>query len=169
MRNVLFVRLNELYFRADQALILGNWYELHLMRISAKRLRYSMELYQICFDSDFRKKIDTLKAIQDQLGKIQDCGMMIEYFGKNLRQKDMENKDQETPDRHSVNEFLSDEITRLGKLRDELYSNFLVFWNDLNQKQFLEKLLALIDKTFRMKVDLTKDLNLMERVFIDEL
>ncbi len=171
MRNALPARMDEFYSRHSQALIPGNWNDLHRLRISAKRLRYSMELYQNCFESDFANTIESVKTIQDNLGKIQDCGMMIAFYEDILRQTsvDKDVKDQPEPSRDNPSEFIAAEIERLREVRDKRFADFLIFWNELNRRQFREKLLALIDKTFRMKADQTGDLNLMERIFIDSL
>lgn len=171
MRNVLPARIDELYSRQSQALIPGNWNDLHGMRISAKRLRYSMELYQICFEKDFKKTIDTVKAIQDHLGKIQDCGMMIAYFEEIQRQSSAvtEAKFQSAQAKCVNADFVSGEIGRLRGLREKRFADFLVFWKEMNRLQFREKLLSLINKTYRMKADQTGDLNLIERIFIDTL
>ena len=61
---------------------------LHEMRISAKRLRYALELFEPCWGpgiSSFAKKV---AALQTSLGELHDSDIWIETFGEHLNGKD---------------------------------------------------------------------------------
>jgi CHAD domain-containing protein len=51
--------------------------ELHEMRIAAKRLRYSMEIFRSCFGPDIAERIGDVKTIQEKIGQIHDCDVLV--------------------------------------------------------------------------------------------
>jgi CHAD domain-containing protein len=54
---------------------------LHKVRISLRRLRYSMELFVSCFDSKkFMILYKKIEALQDLSGKVRDYDVMKEYM-----------------------------------------------------------------------------------------
>jgi CHAD domain-containing protein len=56
---------------------------LHQLRIEAKRLRYSMEIFAPCFDEGFRSDLyPRMKELQDRLGAINDAHEMSLRFGR---------------------------------------------------------------------------------------
>jgi hypothetical protein len=59
--------------------------ELHNMRISAKRLRYTMELFAPFYGPDFKAAISQIKKIQEQLGNIHDADVMVPALADHLR------------------------------------------------------------------------------------
>lgn len=54
--------------------------ELHAMRIAAKHLRYTLEVFEAVYGSTLRKPLKVLKEIQDLLGDIHDCDVWLEYL-----------------------------------------------------------------------------------------
>lgn len=61
--------------------------ELHLMRICAKRLRYTMEIFSPLYDNKLEKPIKTAREIQDLLGEIHDCFVWIEYLDQFIEEE----------------------------------------------------------------------------------
>ncbi|MFA7235676.1 MAG: CHAD domain-containing protein [Phycisphaeraceae bacterium] len=51
--------------------------ELHQMRIAAKRLRYTMELYEPILPKKQRRKLAKVRTLQTLLGDLHDCDMWI--------------------------------------------------------------------------------------------
>ena len=51
--------------------------ELHQLRIAAKRLRYTLELFADVFGELGQTQIDRVKAIQEDLGNLHDCDVRI--------------------------------------------------------------------------------------------
>jgi CHAD domain-containing protein len=47
--------------------------ELHHMRIAAKHLRYTLEIFEPLYGKGLRKPLKVVKEIQEQLGEIHDC------------------------------------------------------------------------------------------------
>ena len=85
---MLLTRLEELYrwapFIADPTKV----DELHAMRIAAKRLRYTMEIFAPAFQNPAQSKefdavYDRVKSIQEQIGEIHDAdvrGPLVQKF-----------------------------------------------------------------------------------------
>ncbi|MGB9597161.1 MAG: CHAD domain-containing protein, partial [Candidatus Poribacteria bacterium] len=61
--------------------------ELHLMRICAKRLRYTMEIFSPLYDNKLEKPIKITREIQDLLGEIHDCFVWIEYLDQFIEEE----------------------------------------------------------------------------------
>jgi CHAD domain-containing protein len=53
--------------------------ELHHMRIAAKHLRYTLEVFEPLYDRALRKPIKIVKEIQELLGQVHDCDVWIGY------------------------------------------------------------------------------------------
>jgi CHAD domain-containing protein len=56
--------------------------QLHEMRIAAKRLRYSIELFEACWGSRIAKFAKQIAHLQTALGTVHDCDVWIESFRK---------------------------------------------------------------------------------------
>jgi CHAD domain-containing protein len=64
--------------------------ELHKMRIAAKQLRYTMEVFAPIYTSKLKTPLQTLKKTQDYLGMIHDCdvwGQFLPQFSEKERQR----------------------------------------------------------------------------------
>jgi len=61
--------------------------ELHLMRICAKRLRYTMEIFSQLYDDKLEKPIKIAREIQDLLGEIHDCFVWVEYLDQFIEEE----------------------------------------------------------------------------------
>src|SRR5215218_9364543 len=57
---------------------------LHDLRISAKRLRYTLELFRPQFGKTGERQIERVKAIQEELGALHDHDVRIELIGDEL-------------------------------------------------------------------------------------
>lgn len=58
---------------------------LHRMRIAAKRLRYAIELFSICWSEPTEPFAKEIARLQTSLGELHDCDLWIEELGKSLR------------------------------------------------------------------------------------
>lgn len=58
--------------------------ELHAMRKAAKHLRYSLEIFQSCFGPAIASCIERIRHIQDRIGKIHDCDVLIDLLRLHL-------------------------------------------------------------------------------------
>lgn len=79
-RRILRVRIGELYSWEP---VIANplaTVELHNMRISAKRLRYTLELFAAVFGDAGKRQIERVKQLQEQLGNLHDLDVRIELI-----------------------------------------------------------------------------------------
>ena len=53
--------------------------ELHRMRIAAKHLRYTLEIFAPLYGKALRKPLKVVKEIQELLGEIHDCDVWIAF------------------------------------------------------------------------------------------
>jgi hypothetical protein len=83
-RRVLAVRIAELY-SYEPAIAEPAWsHELHDMRIAAKRLRYTLELFTPQFGESAKRQTDRIKQVQEALGVLHDRDVEIEMVGAEL-------------------------------------------------------------------------------------
>jgi len=54
--------------------------ELHQMRIAAKRLRYTMEVFAPVYDGELDAAIKQVKKVQSLLGDLHDCDVWLEFL-----------------------------------------------------------------------------------------
>ncbi len=76
-RRIVAVRLDELLSFAPKALGGEEVEALHDMRIAAKRLRYVLEITEPALGPSARGGARTAKRLQDLLGEIHDCDVML--------------------------------------------------------------------------------------------
>lgn len=57
-----------------------NLKELHAMRISAKRLRYTLENFEALYGDQVKEVIQTMRALQDALGAVHDLDVWIAWI-----------------------------------------------------------------------------------------
>ena len=107
--------------------------ELHNMRVSIKRIRYTMEFFAVNYDKHFTKFIETIIDLQDILGDIHDSDVILELltnYKENLQPAELP----------GVNTL----IARTRETRDADYQAFLDRWQQLSAAGFKQKLLTII-------------------------
>jgi CHAD domain-containing protein len=60
--------------------------ELHELRILAKRLRYALELFAVCWGDEMSDIAKEVALLQTALGELHDCDVWIESLGRRLKQ-----------------------------------------------------------------------------------
>jgi CHAD domain-containing protein len=60
--------------------------ELHELRILAKRLRYALELFAVCWGDEMADIAKEVALMQTALGELHDCDIWIESLGRRLKQ-----------------------------------------------------------------------------------
>jgi CHAD domain-containing protein len=58
--------------------------QLHRMRLAAKRLRYTLELFRRCYGPALEKRLDALKKLQDSLGDVNDVVATRRLLGNSV-------------------------------------------------------------------------------------
>ena len=134
---MLHTRLEELYQLAPYISDPTKVDELHNMRIAAKRLRYTMEIFQPCFPGkDFAKLYDQVKAVQEQIGEIHDRdvrGPLLQAF-----------LDARAGDRPEIRAGLERLIQSQQAERAKLYRGFILSWNKLQKQGFKRQFLQVL-------------------------
>jgi hypothetical protein len=83
-RRVLAVRIAELYSYAPVVTHPDAGVALHDMRIAAKRLRYSLELFRPELGKNGQRQIERVKALQEALGTLHDHDVRIALIADEL-------------------------------------------------------------------------------------
>lgn len=84
-RAIVKVRLAELLSFGPYVSDPANVTELHDLRIAAKRLRYTLELFRFALPSEAGRLIGEVKEIQEHIGDMHDADVMIERMTEQLR------------------------------------------------------------------------------------
>jgi CHAD domain-containing protein len=135
---ILRTRLKELYSYWPDPSLIPTPEELHNMRISCKRLRYSAECLREFYPDQLALLIDLLKRSQDLLGDIQDCIVqraMIEEDLKRLKQRNS-NSD------HIP--FLERIIAEYNQRHTLLFAQFRQIWRGMTMDEFRHSLKKMI-------------------------
>lgn len=135
---ILAVRIEEVFSWAGFIRDVERKEELHSMRISIKRLRYSMELFGPSYGTTFEAQQKVIGTLQGLLGDIHDCDMLEEFLEAYLQT--LEAQAEAHPDAIGIKAL----IARYRKRRESKYQQFLAMWDGLEQTDFKEKLLAII-------------------------
>jgi CHAD domain len=83
-RRILAIRIAEFYSFAPIVPYPEHSEALHDLRISAKRLRYTLELFRPQFGKAGERQIERVKTIQEILGTLHDHDVRIELIGDEL-------------------------------------------------------------------------------------
>ncbi|HKS27510.1 MAG TPA: CHAD domain-containing protein, partial [Pyrinomonadaceae bacterium] len=113
---------------------------LHEMRIAAKRLRYSLELFCRCFGEELRELAKEIAGLQSSLGELHDCDVWIEGIGGRLKAR--ESGAAENAAEHEAAEEASDLwlLQHFVKERTKHYSDALSRWAEWKATGFYSKL-----------------------------
>jgi CHAD domain-containing protein len=104
--------------------------ELHQMRIAAKHLRYTLEVFAPLYNGELKSSIKVVKEIQTMLGDLHDCDVWLTFLPQFLQQERSR-----TLDYFGVEQPLEDLIPGIEALeadrarqREERYQVFASFW-----------------------------------------
>lgn len=130
-------RLNE--FLAYEVYIRRPEYkeELHAMRIAAKRLRYTMEIFSRLYPDELKVPLQAARKTQQLIGEIHDCDVWIDFLPQfyEAEQKRMQKFYGHTRPLHRLLPGLEYFKTDRQQRRDHLYQQFLKNWHNWNQKE----------------------------------
>lgn len=120
--------------------------ELHNMRISIKRLRYTMELFRVAYQngsqplavSSYTEYLAVIVDLQEILGDIHDADVVLAVLADYASQ--LGNQERQIAVRPGIVRL----ITRTEKTRKADYETFLEKWDQLSAAGFKQKLLSLL-------------------------
>jgi CHAD domain-containing protein len=117
---------------------------LHSMRIAAKRLRYSLELFSPCFGEGSRALAKEIAELQTSLGELHDCDVWIDDLGVRLgaREDDALSGHAGGAQSRQTAEAASDLwlLQHFVKERTKHYTDALSLWFEWKDKGFYSKL-----------------------------
>ncbi len=172
-RIILQQRLDEMYAYTPYIENPDNIQELHDMRIAAKRMRYTLELFEEFLPTSSKKFAEELSRLQDELGALHDSEVMLTLLRQLLQQEQahsapMQNEENE-PDPSKAT-LLSPAMTRAllhpthapalstrerqglqsflhrqEQRREQSYALFRQHWETLERKQFRAELLSMLN------------------------
>ena len=135
---ILAVKIQEVYSWAESVRNPDHIKELHNLRISVKRLRYSMEFFAINYGEEFQDFLKILADLQEQLGDIHDCDVVETVLTDHLQSLPAQG-DAET-DAIGINALL----LRYREMRKAKYEAFLQRWDALEEADFKIQLLRIV-------------------------
>ncbi|HEU5377841.1 MAG TPA: CHAD domain-containing protein [Ktedonobacteraceae bacterium] len=164
-------RLAELYAFTDYLESPANIQELHDMRITAKRLRYTLEIFAAYLPAASQKIVEELTQLQDELGAMHDSEVMLALLHlslqpatdsarseqvetelaiqrRNLLAPDMIERMQGTPDHapsQRERQGLESFLRRQEERREQSYAAFRQHWEQLEQRHFHEEILEMLE------------------------
>jgi CHAD domain-containing protein len=107
--------------------------KLHKLRISAKRLRYAIELFTACWGEDLKPFAAEIAEMQTFLGEVHDADNWIGSLSENLQEKD---ETLLTAHLRLLSQFV--------KLRTKNYRAALALWSKWQTAHFVESLREVI-------------------------
>ena len=136
-RQILGVRIEDL-FRHESIIPDATAIEdLHEARIAAKRLRYTLELFPSLLETNDGKLLDQLKLLQDELGELHDADIRIELIDGSLASLSKNGK------KPSIREGLEALLARERTERAERHASVVKLWRRLKRGRFESKLRTL--------------------------
>ena len=135
---ILAVKIQEVYSWAKSIRNPDNIKELHNLRISVKRLRYSMEFFAINYGEEFQDFLKILADLQEQLGDIHDCDVVEMVLTDYLQS--LPDQGAEETDEIGINALL----LRYREMRTAKYQVFLQRWDALEEADFKIQLLRIV-------------------------
>lgn len=122
--------------------------EHHAMRIAAKKLRYTMEVYGPVYRLGLRKHHARVKMVQEILGDLHDCDVWIDHITRILLRERSRmrspaaGKRPDTATLASLRLFLQDR----EKERILIHRRFMRYWESLERAGLWEELLITLDR-----------------------
>ena len=135
---ILLTRLAEFYSHwpdPDQTPTLG---QLHDMRISGKRLRYSAESLRELYPDRLALLIELLKRSQDSLGEIQDCVTQREMIRRSLARMKKDG---------AKIAALARLIAEYDQRQTTLFAQFREIWRGMAMQEFRRGLKVMVSRT----------------------
>ncbi len=135
---ILAVKIQEVYSWAKSIRNPDKIKELHNLRISVKRLRYSMEFFAINYGEEFQDFLKILADLQEQLGDIHDCDVVEMVLTDYLQS--LPDQGDTAADAIGINALLR----RYREMRIAKYQAFLQRWEALEEADFKVQLLRIV-------------------------
>jgi CHAD domain-containing protein len=117
--------------------------EIHELRILAKRLRYSLDMFECCWGNEARLTAKEIAALQTSLGELHDCDVWIEDLGGRLRR--LARGDPNDPAKISARAGFTWLLRHFSRERMEHYRDALERWQQWETAGFLASLKSIVE------------------------
>ncbi|MCE9591640.1 MAG: CHAD domain-containing protein [Planctomycetes bacterium] len=110
---------------------------LHEMRIAAKRLRYSLEMFEPLLGNRIAAALDAARGVQALLGEVHDCDVWLQWlpvFAAEEPRRTVEHYGNDRPMQHLLPGIGFIRQNR-AHLRDDLYARFVALWRRLDAQR----------------------------------
>jgi CHAD domain-containing protein len=116
--------------------------EHHAIRIAAKKLRYTMEVYAPLYRLGLKKPLSRVKKIQEILGDLHDCDVWIDSVMVILLKERLTSQGTTAPKNMRVSKVTSYKLflAEREKERKILYRRFIRFWDSLGRSRIWDEL-----------------------------
>ena len=144
---VVLVRLQELLDLAESSRESENVEALHDLRIAAKRLRYTLEIFAPTLGPDAAATLSAVEALQERLGAIHDLDVrrgLLEKATVHERAREKRKAEKKAPVPVSAEIGLSALLESTRAERDALFLEFQAFWTALTPETFAADLTRLV-------------------------
>ncbi|QQS49275.1 MAG: CHAD domain-containing protein [Acidobacteriota bacterium] len=138
---ILRTRLREFYSHLQPGITDPTPEQLHALRISGKRLRYTSDCLRELYPDQLEMIIDMLKRVQDLLGEMQDCIVFSSSIEEDLRR--LRKRKPESTDIPVLEKLVSDYRQR----HEALSAQFLNLWHGMSQKGIRKGLRRMVEPT----------------------
>src|SRR5437660_7059123 len=135
---ILRTRLTAFYSRWRDPDQIPTPVQLHDLRISGKRLRYSAEFLRALYPDHLALLIELLRKLQDVLGEMQDCETQ-----RAIIEADLARRHQHRPSQAEI-AALEGIIEHYRERQAKLFTQFTDLWRGLTRKSFRESLKDLV-------------------------
>ena len=116
--------------------------KLHELRILAKRLRYSIELFALCFGKDMETMAKEVAQMQTSLGELHDSDVWIQQLGARLKRS--ARKTSSEPSELQMRAGASWLLKHFAASRTEHYRDAVSRWEQWQAEGFLEQIAAMM-------------------------
>jgi putative phosphoesterase len=114
----------------------------HEMRIYAKKLRYTMEVFAPLYKNKLAKEIETITAFQDVLGEIHDCDVWEDYIPKFIdkTKAKIKSKGNKKEDTTKFEKALLNFLAYIKEQGRDHYNQFVHLWDETKNTGFFVQL-----------------------------
>jgi CHAD domain-containing protein len=118
---------------------------LHDLRIAAKRLRYALEIFAVCWGDELKTIARSVAELQDALGDLHDCDVWVAGLGKRLKKFNEQPTAETTEIERSLNVAAIWLLGRFTRDRSKHFRDALDLWHRWDSDDIGGRLRRLLD------------------------
>lgn len=146
---IMQTRLREFFSRWPEADVTPDAGQLHALRISGKRLRYSAESLRELYPDRLALLLNLLRQLQDVLGDMQDYETQRAIIEADLarlkaRHARPQNRDESAEESNKMEAAVADLLNHDRQKQEKLLAEFTLLWRSLSNRKFRRALKYLV-------------------------